>query len=233
MLPPPFFISNFLHLHLPQRTEILHLKQIGLHWTEFLCYLHEPVMGITDFGSKVSARTVLFLRSHWCDLRGFDDSHGKCGTFGLRLLPILKSLVHLWYQSLENKSRHIACSFIQQKRLSEKKKSQRYLTCTKMLGGCFTQHGQKAALRFLIPSVYCFAPQCEGICVQIQMQKFEPSFRSTYNSHVVGSFGGWTSMEKGNINSCLKSKSSICNFRHTILPYTTDNREPTNFCTLS
>jgi len=38
-------------------------------------------MGITDFGLKVSARTVLYHRTHWCDLRGFDDSREKCGTF--------------------------------------------------------------------------------------------------------------------------------------------------------
>lgn len=160
---------------------------------------------------------------------------GNVWYLWLRLLPTLKSIAHFRYQSLENKSHqlHVPSHF---QRLSEKKKkfkkSQCYLTCAKMPRGCFIWCGQKAAPRFLMQFLYSFA-RVSLISLQIQMHKFEPSFRPTYSAHVVESFHGWTSMEKDSCNSCLKSKSSICNFRCIILPYTTDYREPMNFSTLS
>lgn len=99
----------------------------------------------------------------------------------------------------------------------------------KMLGRCFPQCGQKAEPRFQMQLLHCFARV--PFHVKACPYRFKP-FRPMYNSHAVGSIHGWTSVEKGRSNLCLKSKSSICNFRHIFLSYTTEYGVPMKFSSL-
>lgn len=44
---------------------------------------------------EATARTVLYPRSPCCDLKGFGDSHGECGTFVPLVTSHIGIIVHL------------------------------------------------------------------------------------------------------------------------------------------
>lgn len=206
MLSSPIFPTDHLHLQTMHCDFTLEAKSTSLNRISLLfiwtCYLNKRLW-------IKGTRIVLYPGTHWCDLRSFDDSHCKHGTF-VAYFPYLKySWILIVCPRKINLILHVhslSKFFIFEKinlfRFSEKNNYTANGLAPNYWEGCFTQRGQKAAPWFVMQSLYCFARykictdyRCKCTSLSLPLEKCTTPSR--------------ISMEKGSSNSCLKSKSNM------------------------